>query len=134
MPNNFGPDSRTRVQEEPPQQDSEPEDLGDSQRGDLLTPAQESTLKKFNTLDRGTYYLNQKNKTIHFLIEGSNDIIGWHDDYLINGYLLHGLVLKVNTLTSRIFLFVETEHEIYKTFVSFLNNKLSWSGQLTNEI
>jgi hypothetical protein len=72
--------------------------------------------------------LNQKNKTIHFLIEGNNDIIGWHDDYLINGYLLHGLVLKVNTLTSRIFIFVEIEHEIYKTFITFMNNKLNWSG------
>lgn len=68
------------------------------------------------------------------MIEGNNDIIGWHDDYLINGYLLHGLVLKVNTLTSRIFLFVETEHEIYKNFVSFFNNKLTWSGNLNNEI
>jgi hypothetical protein len=113
--------------------ESENMGIGENQ-GEFLTPAQESILKKFNTLDRGTYYLNQKNKTVHFLVEGTNDIIGWHDDYLINGYLLHGLVLKINTLTSRIFLFVETEHEIYKTFVNFTNNKLSWSSQLLNEI
>jgi hypothetical protein len=117
----------------PPQQGIDgqgPADLNNQS----LTQAQESILKKYNTLDRGTYYLNQKNKTIHFLVEGSNDIIGWHDDYLINGYLLHGLVLKVNTLTSRIFLFIETEHEIYKNYINFVNNRLCWSGQLTNEL
>lgn len=86
-------------------------------------------------MDRGTYYLDQKNKTINFLIQGNNDIIGWHDDYLINGYLLHGLILKVDTLTSRIFLFVETEHEIYKNNIEFINNRqLRWSNAITNEM
>lgn len=100
-----------------------------------LNQAQEKILKKFNTLDRGTYYLDQKNKTINFLIQGNNDIIGWHDDYLINGYLLHGLILKVDTLTSRIFLFVETEHEIYKNNIEFVNNRqLRWSNAITNEM
>jgi hypothetical protein len=119
-----------------------PQDMGNPAAGpppDLqtqnLTPAQESILKKYNTLDRGTYYMDQKNKTLHFLVEGSHDIIGWHDEYLINGYLLHGLILKVNTLTSRIFLFIETEHEIYKNYITnHMNGRLSWSGQLTNEL
>ena len=99
-----------------------------------LTPAQESILKKYNTLDRGTYYIDQKNKTIHFMVDGNYDFVGWHDEYLINGYLLHGLVLKVNTLTARIFLFIETEHDIYKNYIDNINGRLTWSGRLTNEL
>ena len=100
-----------------------------------LTPAQEKILKKFNTLDRGTYYLDQKNKSIHFFIQGTDDLIGWHDDYLINGYLLHGLILKVDTLTSRIFLFIEVEHEIYNNSVEKgQNGKIKWSNRISNEM
>lgn len=100
-----------------------------------LNPNHEKVLKKFNTLDRGTYFIDEKNKTLHFMIEGTNDLIGWHDDYLINGYLLHGLILKVTTLTSRIFLFLETEHDIYKRYIDTSNpGKLRWSNALTDEL
>ena len=68
------------------------------------------------------------------MIEDECDLIGWHDDYLINGYLLHGLVLKVTTLTSRIFLFVETEHEIYKNYIKMENGILKWGEKLSNEL
>lgn len=68
------------------------------------------------------------------MIEDERDLIGWHDDYLINGYLLHGLILKVTTLTSRIFLFVETEHEIYKNYIKMENGILKWSEKLSSEL
>lgn len=75
------------------------------------------TMAKFNTLDRGTYFVQEDNKCAHFMVCGRADLLGWKDTYVINGYLLHGVILKLMTLTSRIFLFVENLHSIYKKFI-----------------
>lgn len=75
------------------------------------------TMAKFNTLDRGTYFVRDDNKCIHCIVGGRSDLLGWKDTYIINGYLLHGVVLKLMTLTSRIFLFVENLHPIYKKYI-----------------
>ena len=115
--------------EEPEAQSSHSSDFQDVQ----LTPAQEKLLKKYNTLDRGTYYIDQNDKSIHFLIQGRNDLVGWHDDYVINGYLLPGLIIKIKTLSSKVFMFMETDHEIYKTFLKYENGKLSWSDKVEEE-
>jgi hypothetical protein len=85
-------------------------------------------MKKFNTLDRGTYFIDQNNKTINFVIDGEDDFLGWHDDYLINGYLLYGVVIKVTTLTSRVYLFIEKEHEIYQNFLKIEGDKIKWKN------
>lgn len=75
------------------------------------------TMAKFNTLDRGTYFVREDNKVAHFIVAGRGDLLGWKDTYVINGYLLHGVVLKLLTLTSRIFLFIENLHSLYHQFV-----------------
>lgn len=98
---------------------------------DVLTSQNELTLKKYNTLDRGTYFTDQNNKSIKFIIDGEEDFLGWHDDYLINGYLLYGVVIKVTTLTSRVYLFIEKEHEIYQKYLSIENGRTEWKNLQT---
>lgn len=94
-----------------------------------LTAQNEITLKKYNTLDRGTYFIDQANKSINFIIDSDRDLLGWHDDYLINGYLLYGVVIKVTTLTSRVYLFIEKDHEIYQNNIRVdETGKLRWRG------
>lgn len=93
-----------------------------------LNSQSEIVMKKFNTLDRGTYFIDQNNKTINFVIDGEDDFLGWHDDYLINGYLLYGVVIKVTTLTSRVYLFIEKEHEIYQNFLKIEGDKIKWKN------
>lgn len=104
------------------------------QTNNKLDPEQEKFLKKFNTLDRGTYFIDQNNKTLHFLIQGNLDLVGWVDDYVINGYILNGLIIKVKTLTSNVYIFIEPEHDIYKSYIVEENGKLRWSEQITNEL
>jgi hypothetical protein len=91
-----------------------------------LSGPQEATMKRFNSLDRGTYFIDQSNKSIHFIIDGESDLLGWQDDYLINGYLLFGVVIKITTLTSRLYIFIEREHEIFKNHI-----KISEEGKIT---
>lgn len=88
----------------------------------------EVIMKRYNTLDRGTYFIDQANKSINFIVDGESDLLGWYDDYLINGYLLYGIVIKVTTLTSRIYLFIEKEHEIYQNFIRCDGDKLKWKN------
>lgn len=111
-----------------------PEFLAGGPAGGQLEPEQDKILKKFNTLDRGTYYIDQNNKTLHFMIQSNLDFVGWVDDYVINGYILNGLIVKVKTLTTRVYLFIEPEHEIYKKYVTEENGKLRWSDAITNEL
>lgn len=75
------------------------------------------TMAKFNTLDRGTYFVRDDNKSANFMVVKRSDLLGWKDTYVINGYLLHGVILKLLTLTSRIFLFIENLHPIYKKYI-----------------
>lgn len=93
-----------------------------------MTVQNEIIMKRFNTLDRGTYFIDQANKSINFIIDGENDLLGWHDDYLINGYLLYGVIIKVTTLTSRIYLFIEKDHEIYQNYLKGEGDIISWKG------
>lgn len=94
-----------------------------------LTAQNEITMKRYNTLDRGTYFIDQANKSINFIIDSENDLLGWHDDYLINGYLLHGVIIKLTTLTSRVYLFIEKDHYIYQNCLKFEDgDKISWKG------
>ncbi len=93
-----------------------------------LSAQNEITMKRYNTLDRGTYFIDHANKSINFIIDGEHDLLGWHDDYLINGYLLYGIVIKVTTLTSRIYLFIEKEHEIYQNFIKVDGDTITWKG------
>lgn len=96
---------------------------------DLSLSAQsEIIMKRYNTLDRGTYFIDQSNKSINFIVDGETDLLGWFDDYLINGYLLYGIVLKVTTLTSRIYLFIEREHEIFQNFIYSEGDRLKWKN------
>lgn len=90
------------------------------------------TMAKFNTLDRGTYFVREENKCAHFMNSGRDDILGWKDTYVINGYLLHGVIIKILTLTSRIFLFVENLHSIYKKFIKIDEDgeTVSWTDQM----
>lgn len=111
-----------------------PEFLPGAQISSRLDPEQEKFLKKFNTLDRGTYFIDQNNKTLHFLIQGNLDLVGWVDDYVINGYILNGLIIKVKTLTSNVYIFIEPEHDIYKNYIVEESGKLRWSEQITNEL
>lgn len=76
-----------------------------------------TTMAKLNTLDRGTYFIDEKKKCAHFLVQGRSDLLGWKDVYMINGYLLNGVIIKLLTLTSRIFLFIENLHPLYKEFI-----------------
>lgn len=75
------------------------------------------TMAKFNTLDRGTYFVREDQKCAHFMVVGRGDLLGWKDTFVINGYLLHGVIIKIMTLTSRIFLFVENLHSIYRKYI-----------------
>ena len=75
------------------------------------------TMAKLNTLDRGTYFVREDKKCAHFMVNGRSDLLGWKDTYVINGYLLHGVIIKLMTLTSRIYLFVENLHSIYKKYI-----------------
>lgn len=93
---------------------SKPEDLADERFS--------KTMSKFNTLDRGTYFINEDNKKAHFLVAGRKDILGWYDTYVINGYFLHGAIIKLTTLTARIFLFIENVHPIFKEFLQVDEN------------
>lgn len=111
-----------------------PEFLEGALTGNAITPAQEKILNKFHTLDRGTYFIDQNQKTLHFMIQSNLDFVGWVDDYMINGYILNGLIVKVKTLTTNVYLFIEPEHEIYKKYVSEENGKLRWSDSITNEM
>lgn len=107
----------------PPQQQAPQPPMAQNQ--DLSLSAQsEITMKRFNTLDRGTYFIDQANKSVNFIVDSESDILGWFDDYLINGYLLYGVVLKVTTLTSRIYLFIEKEHEIFQNHIHFEGDKV----------
>jgi hypothetical protein len=74
-------------------------------------------MAKLNTLDRGTYFIDEKKKVAHFLVQGRSDLLGWKDIYMINGYLLNGVIIKLLTLTSRIFLFIENLHPLYKEYI-----------------
>lgn len=85
-------------------------------------------MKKYNTLDRGTYFIDQANKSINFIVDSETDLLGWHDDYLINGYLLYGVVLKLTTLTSRVYLFIEKDHYIYQNCLKFEGDQIQWKG------
>ena len=94
-----------------------------------LTAQHEATMKRFNSLDRGTYFIDQSNKSIHFIIDGESDLLGWQDDYLINGYLLFGVVIKITTLTSRLYIFIEREHEIFKNHIKIAEDgKITWNN------
>jgi hypothetical protein len=111
-----------------------PEFLPGALLGNKLDPEQEKFMKKFNTLDRGTYFIDNNNKTLHFLIQSNLELVGWVDDYVINGYILNGLIIKVKTLTSNVYIFIEPEHDIYKNYILEENGKLRWSDQITNEL
>lgn len=76
-----------------------------------------TAMAKLNTLDRGTYFIDEKKKCAHFLVQSRADLLGWKDVYMINGYLLNGVIIKLLTLTSRIFLFIENLHPLYKEFI-----------------
>ena len=93
-----------------------------------MSSQSEIIMKRYNTLDRGTYFIDQSNKSINFIIDGEADLMGWYDDYLINGYLLYGIVLKVTTLTSRVYVFIEKEHEIFQNFIRSDGDKLRWKN------
>lgn len=94
------------------------------------------TMAKFNTLDRGTYFVREDNKKAHFLVAGRADLLGWKDTYVINGYLLHGVVLKLLTLTSRIFLFVENLHSLYHQFVRIAEDgeTVLWTDAMPDKV
>ena len=112
-----------------PMQGMMPPNQANSNQQDMALPAQsEIIMKRYNTLDRGTYFIDQSNKSINFIVDGENDLLGWYDDYLINGYLLYGVVIKVTSLTSRIYLFIEKEHEIYQNFIRCDGDKLKWKN------
>jgi hypothetical protein len=93
------------------------------------------TMSKLNTLDRGTYFLQEENKKAHFLVAGRQDLLGWYDTYVINGYFLHGVILKLTTLTARIFLFIENVHPIFKNFVVIDDDgqTAKWSDKMPDE-
>lgn len=94
------------------------------------------TMAKFNTLDRGTYFVREDNKKAHFLVVGRSDLLGWKDTFVINGYLLHGVVLKLMTLTSRIFLFIENLHSIYHQFVKIAEDgeTAMWTDAMPDQL
>ncbi len=93
------------------------------------------TMAKYNTLDRGTYFVNENNKQAHFFMSGRSDLLGWYDTFVINGYFLHGVILKLTTLTSRIFLFVENLHPIYKKFIKVNEDDKTarWSEEMPDK-
>lgn len=110
----------------------------------LSTPALQSemqderfakTMSKFNTLDRGTFFVEEKNKLANFVVAGRGDLLAWKDTFIINGYLLHGVILKLMTLTSRVFLFVENLHAIYKKFIVIDEDgeTVRWSDSIPDE-
>ena len=76
-----------------------------------------SAMARFNTLDRGTYFINENNKQAHFMVLGRSDLLGWQDTFIINGYLLNGVIVKLTTLTSRIFLFIENVNPLFKKYI-----------------
>jgi hypothetical protein len=92
-------------------------------------------MSKLNTLDRGTYFLQEENKKAHFLVAGRPDLLGWYDTYVINGYFLHGVILKLTTLTARIFLFIENVHPIFKEYVVIDEDgqTAKWSDKMPDE-
>lgn len=93
-----------------------------------------ATMSALNTLDRGTFFLNENDKKVHFLVEGRKDLLGWYDTYVINGYLLHGVIIKVTTLTSRIFIFIENLHPLYKKYITVDEEKNAhWSEEMPDQ-
>lgn len=94
------------------------------------------TMARFNTLDRGTYFVKEDNKKAHFLVAGRADLLGWRDTYVINGYLLHGVVIKILTLTSRIFLFIENLHSLYSKFFEFAEDgeTVRWTKEMPDKV
>lgn len=93
------------------------------------------TMANLNTLDRGTYFIDEKKKVAHFLVQGRSDLLGWKDVYMINGYLLNGVIIKLLTLTSRIFLFIENLHPLYKEFIRIGDNgeNAHWTDKMPDK-
>lgn len=92
-------------------------------------------MAKFNTLDRGTYFINETNKYAHFLVLGRSDLLGWYDTFIINGYLLQGVVIKITTLTSRIFVFIEEVNELFKKYIKIGEDgeTAKWSEEMPDK-
>lgn len=92
-------------------------------------------MAKFNTLDRGTYFVDEQNKQTHFLVAGRDDLLGWSDTFVINGYFLNGVIIKLTTLTSRIFLFIENLHPIFKKYIRVKeeDQTAQWSDEVPDK-
>jgi len=78
-----------------------------------------SQLVRYNTLDRGTFFIpeTRPNKDLYFIVQHYQDIMVWRDDYVVNSYLLPGLVLRVNTLTARIYVFIGEDTKIAQSHI-----------------
>jgi hypothetical protein len=55
----------------------------------------------------------------------------WEDDYILNGYMMNGFVLKVNTLNARIYLFLERNHPIIDQFIDVENK--CWNNNIKDQ-
>ena len=76
-------------------------------------------VKKFNTVSQANFYRNPgRSKSLYCRLRSPNEVKGWVGMYIINGFLMKGALLLLNGLSSRLYLFIDEEHEIYTKLIT----------------
>lgn len=83
---------------------------------------------RFGTIDRGAYFRRADKKEVSFFVSSESDVKAWRDDYLINSYLLRGVVLKVATLNAFVYVFVDKQHEFYHRYLNIKEDGIKWKN------
>lgn len=106
--------------------------LKEYQQYDVDDNTKNKLLRKFDTLDRGTYFKKKDAKMVHFL-QLSNMMVGWYDSFLINGVFFEGFLTKVPTPTSNVYLFFDPSLKLTKWHLTkHSDNRVTMSFEDTN--
>jgi hypothetical protein len=85
-------------------------------------------LEDFKNLREGLYFNDESSPMISFLIHPRQEPKAWLDDYIINGFLITGIVLSVPSLTSVVYVFIDRTHEIYHRHFKTRDGVVSWKN------
>lgn len=83
-------------------------------------------LTEFCSLNKGTYFISMERKDLVFLTKLKEPVVGWFDDYLINGYLLRGLMMKAETFSANVYLFFEEDTPLLRKLFRIEDGKFFW--------
>lgn len=83
-------------------------------------------LEDFKNLTEGLYFKDESFPSISFLIHPKQQPKAWLDDYIINGYLVTGIMLSVPSLSSVVYVFIDRSHEIYHRYFRTKEGVVSW--------